>query len=95
MDRNRILYSVDLAMGIVFLLSFFTGLLKFTLLLRVTGLSARILPSALISDIHDWSGILLGVLVFLHLYMHRRWILAMTKKVTGVSAGKDADPVND
>ena len=81
MDTNRILYCIDLAMGFVFLVSFVTGLLKLTLLLRMTGLSAVVLPSALISDIHDGSGILLGFFVFLHLYLNRGWIISMTKKI--------------
>ncbi len=81
MERKTFLYALDLAMAIAFLVSFLTGLLKFTLLLRVTGLSAAVLPSALISDIHDWSGILLGCLVFFHLYLKRGWIIAMTRKI--------------
>lgn len=94
MNRNVILFVIDGTMGIVFLVSFLTGLLKFTLLLRLTGLSSVILPSALISDIHDMSGILLGVLVFLHLFMNRRWILAMTRKVAGIST-ENTVPAND
>jgi hypothetical protein len=80
MDRNTLVYVLDLIMGIVFLISFVSGLLKFTLILRLTGLSSLVIPSALISDIHDWSGILLGCCVVLHLYMNRRWIREMTGK---------------
>lgn len=94
MDRSRILFAIDLALGSVFLASVLTGLLKFTILLRLSGLSSVVFPSALISDIHDWSGILLGALVFLHLYMNRRWILAMTQTVAGASEEKPA-PGND
>jgi cytochrome b subunit of formate dehydrogenase len=72
---------MDLAMGITFAICFVTGLLKFTLLLRMTGLTGLILPSALISDLHDWSGLLLGFFVLLHLYLNRTWIAAMTGKV--------------
>jgi len=85
MDKNILLYSIDLAMGIVFVTVFVTGLLKFTLLLQLTGLNDIILPSALISELHDWSGIMLGCFVFLHLYMNRTWIAAMTGKI-----GKDS-----
>jgi hypothetical protein len=81
MDRNSLVYALDLIMGIFFLISFVSGLLKFTLILRLTGLASLVIPSALISDIHDWSGILLGCCVFLHLYMNRRWIITMTGKI--------------
>ncbi|MCK9579433.1 MAG: hypothetical protein M0Q92_03160 [Methanoregula sp.] len=40
-----------------------------------------VLPSALISDIHDWSGLVLGIVVCLHLYLNRHWIISMTKTV--------------
>jgi hypothetical protein len=81
MDGKKLVRIVDLAMGITFLTCFITGLLKFTLLLQLTGLSEVILPSAFISDIHDRSGILLGLLIFLHLYLNRKWIISMTRKI--------------
>jgi hypothetical protein len=81
MDRKILKWSMDLAMGSAFLISFVTGLLKFMILLRLTGLSGMILPSAFISDIHDWSGIFLGVFVFIHLFLNRQWIISMTRKV--------------
>jgi hypothetical protein len=81
MDGKKLIWIVDLAMGITFLTCFITGLLKFTLLLQLTGLSEMILPSAFISDIHDRSGILLGLLIFLHLYLNRKWIISMTRKI--------------
>jgi hypothetical protein len=81
MDSKKLMWLVDLAMGITFLTSFITGILKFTILLQLTGLSEVIFPSAFISDIHDRSGILLGLLVFLHLYLNRKWIISMTQKI--------------
>jgi cytochrome b subunit of formate dehydrogenase len=81
MDRNKLLYATNVLMGFFFITSFVTGLLKFTLLLRLSGLNRLLLPSALISDIHDLSGIMLGLLVLFHLYMNRRWIIAMTRKI--------------
>jgi hypothetical protein len=81
MDSNLIKWLVNVVMGVAFVISFATGLLKFTLLLRMTGLNVIILPSAVISDVHDWSGILLGLLVFTHLYLNRSWIMSVTKKV--------------
>jgi len=81
MDTKILIWSLDLAMGITFVISFVTGLLKFTVLLRLTGLNGLILPSAFISDLHDWSGILLGLLVFAHLFLNRKWIISVTRQV--------------
>jgi len=85
MDRNVLKWGVDLALGFSFLICFVTGLLKWTLLLRLTGFSGMILPSALFSDLHDWSGIILGLLVLAHLFLNRSWIAAMTINVLGGS----------
>jgi hypothetical protein len=81
MDTKILKWSLDLAMGITFVICFVTGLLKFTVLLQLTGLNGVILPSAFISDLHDWSGILLGLLVFAHLFLNRKWIISVTKQV--------------
>lgn len=86
MDRNVLKWAVDLAMGIVFAISLVTGLLKFTVLLQWTGLNGYILPSAFLSDLHDRSGILLGLLVLAHLYLNRQWLVAMTRQVLGGKA---------
>ena len=89
MDTKILKWSVDLAMGITFAICFVTGLLKFTLLLRMAGLTGLILPSALISDLHDWSGLLLGFFVLLHLYLNRTWIAAMTGHILAGTRKKD------
>jgi hypothetical protein len=81
MNMQMVRYGVNLMLGIFFVISFVTGLLKFTLLLRMTGLNMVVLPSALISDVHDWSGVLLCLFVWLHLFLNRRWIISMTKKM--------------
>lgn len=74
-------YVVDLLMGGVFLICFVTGIFKFTMLMRVLGLTGIVMPLALMSDIHDRSGIFLGILVAIHLVLNRGWIVAMTRKI--------------
>jgi hypothetical protein len=74
-------WFLDLAMGISFLLSFVTGFFKFTFLMRITGLVDLVLPLALISDIHDWSGLALGFFVATHLVLNRSWIIHMTRTI--------------
>ncbi|MGD1004923.1 MAG: DUF4405 domain-containing protein [Methanoregulaceae archaeon] len=80
-------WCVDLGMGITFLVSFVTGLFKFSLFQRMLGLYELPLPMAFISDIHDWSGLALGVFVAVHLFLNRQWIMTMTKKI--LSGKKD------
>jgi hypothetical protein len=68
-------------MGIFFLVSFITGFFKFTLLMRILGLTDLVLPLALMSDIHDRSGLALGFFVAAHLFINRHWIKTMTSKI--------------
>jgi hypothetical protein len=89
MDSVKLNWLVDLLLGITFFICFVTGLLKYTVLLQLTGLSTIILPAALISDLHDWSGILLGLFVLFHLLLNRRWIISITKKIL---AGSRKEP---
>jgi hypothetical protein len=81
MNMQIVRWCVDCAMGIAFLISFVTGFFKFTLLMRVFGLTHVVLPIARMSDIHDWSGLALGILVAIHLFLNRKWIMTMTKKI--------------
>jgi len=74
-------WTVNVLMGITFLTSFITGILKFSLLMRLFGLTDVILPLARISDIHDWFGLALGIMVGIHLFLNRKWIVVMTKKI--------------
>ena len=81
MNMQVVRWCLDLGMGIFFLVSFITGFFKFTLLMRIFGLTDIVLPLALMSDIHDWSGLALGLFVAAHLVVNRGWIRAMTGKI--------------
>lgn len=74
-------WCVDVALGITFAVSLITGLTKLTVLMRATGLGQVVLPLALISDVHDIAGVLLGLLVVVHLYLNRVWIVTTTKRI--------------
>ncbi len=89
MNIQYVRYGVDCLMGVVFLICLVTGLFKFTLLMRQLGLTDVVLPLALMSDIHDWSGIALGLLVAVHLVLNRRWITSMTRRILGRPGGTE------
>jgi hypothetical protein len=81
MNRQVIKWGLNLAMGAAFLVSFITGMFKFTFFMRLSGLTTLVLPIALMSEIHDWSGFLLGIFVACHLILNRAWIMTMTRKI--------------
>ena len=53
---------------------------------RIAGFSEIVLPVALISEVHDRSGVALSILVLVHLVLNRAWILSMTKKILAGTA---------
>ena len=77
----KVKWLIDILMGISFGICFVTGLLKYSVLLQLTGLNNIILPFALFTDLHDWSGLFMGFFVFIHLVLNRRWIISTTKKI--------------
>ena len=86
MNMQVVKWCVDLAMGIAFLFSAVTGIVKFMVLWRIAGFSEIVLPVALMSEIHDRAGIALSILVLVHLFLNRAWILSMTRKILAGTA---------
>ncbi len=86
MNMQVVKWCVDLAMGIAFLFSAVTGTIKLMVLWRIAGFSEIVLPVALISEVHDRAGVALGILVLVHLFLNRAWILSMTRKVLAGTA---------
>ena len=86
MNMQLAKWCIDVTMAIVFIICFITGLFKFTVLMRMLGLTGLVFPLALMSDIHDWSGVVLGLLVAIHLIINRRWIITVTKKILAGAA---------
>jgi hypothetical protein len=86
MNRQVVKWCVDAGLGLVFLFSAVTGILKLSVLWQVPGISTAVLPMALVGDIHDRAGIFLVILVGVHLALNRGWILSMTKKICAGAA---------
>ena len=77
MDKGKINYWVDIGLIITFILAFVTGVFKWPSLVKYSfnlGLNMK-----LFSLIHDWSGLIMGLLVFVHIALHWKWLVVMTK----------------
>lgn len=74
-------YFVDVGLAISFLLVALTGMFKFPALLKLTGLLNNIPLYKLITFIHDWSGMVMSILVIMHIVLHWKWIIIMSKKL--------------
>jgi len=84
MNRTKINYWIDVGLAISFFTCFITGLIKWPGLIKIIGTSAyKILHFRNISLLHDWAGLVMGLLVFVHLILHWKWIVAVTKSIFG------------
>ncbi|MBW2966281.1 DUF4405 domain-containing protein [Candidatus Woesearchaeota archaeon] len=81
MNKSKLNYWIDIGLGISFIISFITGLFKFPGITQYFTAVFRVIPSYYMSKIHDYSGLVMGSLVLVHLILHWRWIVAMTKNI--------------
>ena len=83
MDKIKAKYVIDLGLVVTFILSFGTGLIKFPMIRQAMATARIVLPSHDLNFVHDWSGLLMGLFILLHLVFNFSWIVAMTKKYLG------------
>jgi hypothetical protein len=77
--KGRLNYFIDCGMIITFFLAFITGVIKIPELTWFFRDVFLIIPVSTLSQIHDYSGIVMGLLVLAHIVLHWNWIVAMTK----------------
>jgi len=78
-------YLVDAGLLISFILMFVTGIFKFPLWTRAFRPVYRTISGRTISMIHDWSVLIMGLLVLDHLALNWDWIVCMTKRLFQMS----------
>lgn len=83
--RNYFIDMTLLAMGLLCIL---TGFVKWPGLVYVLGLSYQSFPTDMITQVHDWTGLILGFAVILHVVMHLTWLKEMTKKLFSKKSGE-------
>jgi hypothetical protein len=81
MNKLKLNYWIDVGLATTFVAVFITGIIKWPGQIRLFGISHRNLPMINITLIHDWSGLIMGILVFIHLVLHWNWIVCVTKKI--------------
>ncbi len=80
MDVNKIKYVVSLGLIVTFFSSCITGLIKFPGFVQFIGMNRGMLPMYELNLFHDWSGVVMGLLVLIHLILNWKWMAVMTKK---------------
>ncbi len=80
MNKAKLNYLVDIGLAVSFFICFITGLIKWPGLIKIIGVPIyKVLHVRNISVLHDWSGLIMGLLVLIHLALHWKWIVCMTK----------------
>lgn len=86
MKKPYINYIVDAGLALSFLIVVITGIIKWPGLYRYFKFSGATMR--LMTFLHDWIGLLMTLLVLIHLILHWRWIVRMTKNIFGKNKAK-------
>ena len=78
MGRLKLNYFINVVLLILLLVVFLTGLIKFPGLIQIFG---RDLPMRGITFIHDWAGLLFGILLIVHVILHWSWIVGISNMI--------------
>lgn len=85
MQKPKINYIIDVFMAISFVIVSISGLVIFFFLpsgvQRGRYQEFLGITKSTWETWHDWSGIILVVLVLLHLILHWKWMISMTKNI--------------
>jgi hypothetical protein len=87
MDKNTLNFWTDIAILLSFIACFATGIIKWPWIL--VKLNLEYSTYNLISAVHDWSGLVMGIFSLVHIILHWKWIVAMTKTKLGMRGEKN------
>jgi cytochrome b subunit of formate dehydrogenase len=80
-NKTKIKYLVDIGLFVSFIGVFVSGIFKFYPLRNYFVKVFEIIPSELMRTIHDWSGIIMGILVLIHVALNWEFISMETKNI--------------
>lgn len=90
MNRNRLKidYFIDVGLFVSVIIVAITGILKFKTFTHAVNIDMATLPMRQINFLHEWSGVVMSVLVLVHIILHFKWFWKFTKGfITGQEKG--------
>ena len=81
MERKNILYIFNFFLLFFSIAVALTGIIKFPGLLQLLNIDQNSLPLGIYTSVHDWLGLAIVGLSFIHLILHWKWIKAMTESI--------------
>ena len=91
MNKAKANYVVDILLSISFILVAVTGILKLKIVMELLGFQWGQPPMPTMSFIHDWSGVIMVILVLIHIALNWKWLVCMTKAMFGKHDAKVCD----
>ena len=77
--RTCIRYCIDIGLVVSAVLCIATGIIKFPELTSTINRTGLVLPFNLITYVHDWSGVVLAVLIVIHLVFGWPWLAGISR----------------
>lgn len=79
MKKKTLINATTFILLIATIICVVTGIIKWPGLITSLGMTYRQLPITLITDLHDWSGIIMMVAAGAHLFQFRRRMMRMVR----------------
>ena len=79
-SRRDIKYWIDVGLFISGFLCILTGIIKFPGVVQFLEIRS-LLPVYQITLIHDWSGVILAILILFHVALNWRWMVTVTRSL--------------
>lgn len=81
MEKSKANYVVDIGLIISFIGVFVSGIFKFYPLRNIFAGVFEIISKETMRTIHDWSGIVMGILVIIHIALNWNFMVMETKEM--------------
>jgi cytochrome b subunit of formate dehydrogenase len=78
MDRRLVKYWIDIGLLVSGFLCISTGIIKLPGILGLFDVRQAILPVYQITLVHDFSGVVLTVLIIVHVILNWKWMVGVT-----------------
>jgi len=80
MKRKKIYYATNIVLTLIFFIVGILGIFIFPGFLKFFGVNINSLPKVQIYKVHNWLGVLLIILLFIHTKLYWKWIVGMSKR---------------
>jgi hypothetical protein len=89
-SRAVLMYGIDVGLFVFATVCIVTGIIKFPELTSYIASTGLVLPFNRISYAHDWSGIIMTILILFHIGLNWKWMIRMTRNLFKKTKNNDS-----